>query len=408
VRNEYTKIAEEKTMTNQDIIDLNAQYLCTTYARFPVAFVRGQGCRLWDAEGKAYLDFFASLAVMNLGQCHPAVVKAVCEQVSTLTHISNLHHTVPQARLAELLCNNSFADKVFFCNSGAEANEAAVKLARKFGSDKRDGRYEIITTLGSFHGRTMAAISATGQEKVRQGFAPLLEGFRYVPFDDLNATEAALSERTVAILVEPIQGEGGVNIPGPGYLKGLRALCDRHGLLLILDEVQTGMGRTGKLFAYQHEDVTPDIITLAKALGGGLPIGAMLARGAVAESFNLGSHGSTFGGNAVACAAGCAVMNTLLNDGVLENSRAMGEYFLSKLRALKSKFSFIKEVRGRGLILAAELDREGAAIADACLREGLLINCTVGKVLRFIPPLIVTKAEIDEGFAVIEKVLGQQ
>lgn len=395
-------------MTNQDIIDLNAQYLCTTYARFPVAFVRGQGCRLWDAEGKAYLDFFASLAVMNLGQCHPAVVKAVYEQVSTLTHISNLHHTVPQARLAELLCNNSFADKVFFCNSGAEANEAAIKLARKFGTDKRDGRYEIITTLGSFHGRTMAAISATGQEKVRQGFAPLLEGFRYVPFDDLNATEAAISERTVAILVEPIQGEGGVNIPKPGYLKSLRALCDHHGLLLILDEVQTGMGRTGKLFAYQHEDVTPDIITLAKALGGGIPIGAMLARGTVAESFNLGSHGSTFGGNAVACAAGIAVMNTLLNDGVLENSRAMGEYFLSKLNGLKAKFSFIKEVRGRGLILGAELDREGAAITDACLREGLLINCTVGKVLRFIPPLIVTKAEIDEGFTIIEKVLAQQ
>ncbi len=395
-------------MTNQDIIDLNAQYLCTTYARFPVAFVRGQGCRLWDAEGKAYLDFFASLAVMNLGQCHPAVVKAVYEQVSTLTHISNLHHTIPQARLAEMLCNNSFADKVFFCNSGAEANEAAIKLARKFGTDKRDGRYEILTTLGSFHGRTMAAISATGQEKVRQGFAPLLEGFRYVPFDDLDATEAAISERTVAILVEPIQGEGGVNIPKPGYLKSLRELCDRHGLLLILDEVQTGMGRTGKLFAYQHEDVTPDIITLAKALGGGIPIGAMLARGTVAESFNLGSHGSTFGGNAVACAAGIAVMNTLLNDGVLENSRAMGEYFLSKLNALKAKFSFIKEVRGRGLILAAELDREGAAITDACLREGLLINCTVGKVLRFIPPLIVTKAEIDEGFAIIEKVLAQQ
>ena len=395
-------------MTNQEIIDLNAQYLCTTYARFPVAFVRGQGCRLWDAEGKPYLDFFASLAVMNLGQCHPAVVKAVQEQVATLIHISNLHHTVPQARLAELLCANSFADKVFFCNSGAEANEAAIKLARKFGSDKRDGRYEIITTLGSFHGRTMAAISATGQEKVRQGFAPLLEGFRYVPFDDLEAMEAAISERTVGILVEPIQGEGGVNIPRLGYLKGLRTLCDRNGLLLILDEIQTGMGRTGKLFAYEHEGITPDIITLAKALGGGIPIGAMLARGQVAESFNLGSHGSTFGGNAIACAAGIAVVNTLLHGGVLENCRMMGEYFLGRLRALKEKFSFIKEVRGRGLILGAELDREGAIIADTCLKEGLLINCTVGKVLRFIPPLIVTKAEIDEGFIILEKVLAQQ
>ena len=394
-------------MTNQEIIDLNAKYLCTTYARFPVAFVRGQGCRLWDADGKEYLDFFASLAVMNLGQCHPAVVKAVSDQVSTLTHISNLHHTIPQARLAELLCTNSFADKVFFCNSGAEANEAAIKLARKYGGDKRDGRYEIITTLGSFHGRTMAAISATGQEKVRQGFAPHLEGFRYVPFDDLAATEAAISERTVAIMVEPIQGEGGVNTPRPGYLKALRDLCDRNGLLLILDEVQTGMGRSGKLFAYEHEGITPDIMTLAKALGGGLPIGAMLARGAIAESFNLGSHGSTFGGNAVSCAAGIAVVNTLLG-GVLENCRTVGEYFFNKLLALKEKFSFIKEVRGRGLIIGAELDRDGATIVDACLTEGLLINCTVGKVLRFIPPLIVTKAEIDAGFAILEKVLEKQ
>jgi predicted acetylornithine/succinylornithine family transaminase len=327
--------------------------------------------------------------------------------VSTLTHISNLHHTIPQARLAELLCTNSFADKVFFCNSGAEANEAAIKLARKYGGDKRDGRYEIITTLGSFHGRTMAAISATGQEKVRQGFAPHLEGFRYAPFDDLAATEAAISERTIAIMVEPIQGEGGVNVPERGYLKGLRELCDRNGLLLILDEVQTGMGRTGKLFAYEHEGITPDIMTLAKALGGGIPVGAMLARGSVAESFNLGSHGSTFGGNAVACAAGIAVVNALLS-GVLENCRVMGEYFMNRLLALKEKFSFIQNVRGSGLIIGAELDRDGAAIVDACLKEGLLINCTVGKVLRFIPPLIVTKAEIDEGFAILERVLERQ
>jgi acetylornithine/N-succinyldiaminopimelate aminotransferase len=307
-----------------------------------------------------------------------------------------------------LLCTHSFADKVFLCNSGAEANEAAIKLARKFGGDKRDGRYEILTTLGSFHGRTMATVSATGQEKVRQGFSPLLEGFRYVPFDDLEATASAISERTIAILVEPIQGEGGVNVPQPGYLKGLRDLCDRHGLLLILDEIQVGMGRTGKLFAYEHEGITPDIMTLAKALGGGVPIGAMLARGEIAESLSLGSHGSTFGGNAIACAAGTAVMHTLLHDGVLENCRVMGEYFLSRLNALKQRFSFIKAVRGKGLILGAELDREGAAITDTCLKEGLLINCTAGTVLRFIPPLIVTKAEIDEGFSILEKVLAQQ
>lgn len=394
--------------TSQEIIDLNTKYLCQTYARFPVAFVRGEGCRLWDAEGKEYLDLFASLAVMNLGQCHPAVVKAVQDQVATLTHISNLHHTLPQARLAELLCTHSFGDKVFLCNSGAEANEAAIKLARKYGADKRDGRYEILTVLGSFHGRTMATIAATGQEKVRQGFGPMLEGFRYVAYDDLAAMEAAVSEKTVAILVEPIQGEGGVVVPHPGYLKGLREICDRHGLLLIADEVQVGIGRTGTLFAYEHAGIEPDIMPLAKALGGGLPIGAMVARAEVAESLSLGTHGSTFGGNAVACAAGVAVIETLLNEGVLDNCQKMGAHFLGKLQALKDKFSFITDVRGQGLILGAELDRDGADIVSACLEEGLLINCAAGKVLRFIPPLIISQAEIDQGLAILEKVLAQQ
>ena len=396
------------SQTSQEIIDLNNQYLCQTYARYPVAFVRGEGCKLWDAEGKEYLDLFSSLAVMNLGQCHPAVVKAVQEQVATLTHISNLHHTVPQARLAELLCKNSFGDKVFFCNSGAEANEASIKLARKYGVDKRDGRYEILTVLGSFHGRTMATIAATGQEKVRQGFGPVLEGFRYVAYDDLAAMESAISEKTIAILVEPILGEGGVVIPQPGYLKGVRDICDRHGLLLIADEVQVGIGRTGTLFAYEHTGIEPDIMPLAKALGGGIPVGAMVARAEVAESLSLGSHGSTFGGNAVACAAGVAVIETLLNDGVLENCQKMGAYFLSKLQVLKDKFSFITEVRGQGLILGAELDRDGADIATSCLEEGLLINCAAGKVLRFIPPLIVTKDEIDHGMDILEKGLARQ
>ena len=396
------------SQTSQEIIDLNNRYLCQTYARFPVAFVRGEGCKLWDAEGKEYLDLFASLAVMNLGQCHPAVVKAVQEQVATLTHISNLHHTVPQARLAELLCKNSFGDKAFFCNSGAEANEASIKLARKYGVDKRDGRYEILTVLGSFHGRTMATIAATGQEKVRQGFGPVLEGFRYVAYDDLAAMEAAVSDRTVAILVEPILGEGGVVIPHAGYLKGVRDICDRHGLLLIADEVQVGIGRTGKLFAYEHAGIEPDIMPLAKALGGGIPVGAMVARAEVAESLSLGTHGSTFGGNAVACAAGVAVIETLLSDGVLENCQKMGDYFLNKLEVLKGKFSFITGVRGQGLILGAELDRDGAGIAATCLDEGLLINCAAGKVLRFIPPLIVTKDEIDHGMDILEKILARQ
>ena len=395
-------------MTSQDIIDRNTRHLCATYPRAPVAFVRGEGCRVWDAEGKAYLDFFASLAVLNLGQCHPAVVAAVQEQVATLTHMSNLHHTAPQAQLAEALCAHSFADKVFFCNSGAEANEASIKLARKYGVDNRDGRYEILTALGSFHGRTMATIAATGQEKVRQGFGPVLDGFRYVPFGDLDAMQAALSDTTVGIMVEPVLGEGGVVVPPDGYLAGVRELCDRHGLLLIADEIQTGMGRTGTLFAHEHDGVTPDIMPLAKALGGGLPIGAMLATAEVAESLTLGSHGSTFGGNAVACAAGNAVLDTLLNHGVLAHGAEMGTYFLDKLRALGEKFPFVVDVRGKGLMLGAELDREGAAIVDACLDEGLLINCAAGKVLRFVPPLIVTRAEIDEGLAILERVLTRQ
>lgn len=395
-------------MTSQDIIDRNTRHLCATYPRAPVAFVRGEGCRVWDAEGKAYLDFFASLAVLNLGQCHPAVVEAVQEQVATLTHMSNLHHTAPQARLAETLCAHSFADKVFFCNSGAEANEASIKLARKYGVDQRGGRYEILTALGSFHGRTMATIAATGQEKVRQGFGPVLDGFRYVPFGDLDAMQAALSDTTVAVMVEPVLGEGGVVVPPDGYLAGVRELCDRHDLLLIADEIQTGMGRTGKLFAHEHDGVTPDIMPLAKALGGGLPIGAMLATAEVAESLTLGSHGSTFGGNAVACAAGNAVLDTLLDHGVLDHGAEMGAYFLDKLRALGEQFPFIVDVRGKGLMLGAELDREGAAIVDACLDEGLMINCAAGKVLRFVPPLIVTRAEIDEGLAILERVLARQ
>lgn len=395
-------------MTSQDIIDRNTRHLCATYPRAPVAFVRGEGCRVWDAEGKAYLDFFASLAVLNLGQCHPAVVEAVQEQVATLTHMSNLHHTAPQARLAETLCAHSFADKVFFCNSGAEANEASIKLARKYGVDQRGGRYEILTALGSFHGRTMATIAATGQEKVRQGFGPVLDGFRYVPFGDLDAMQAALSDTTVAIMVEPVLGEGGVVVPPDGYLAGVRDLCGRHDLLLIADEIQTGMGRTGKLFAHEHAGVTPDIMPLAKALGGGLPIGAMLATAEVAESLTLGSHGSTFGGNAVACAAGNAVLDTLLNHGVLDHGAEMGTYFLDKLRALGEQFPFIVDVRGKGLMLGAELDREGAAIVDACLDEGLMINCAAGKVLRFVPPLIVTRAEIDEGLDILERVLARE
>ena len=355
---------------------------------FPVAFVRGDGCRLWDAEGKSYLDFFASLAVMNLGQCHPAVVKAVQEQVSTLTHISNLHYIIPQARLAELLCTHSFADKVFFCNSGAEANEASIKLARKYGVDKREGRYEILSTLGSFHGRTMATIAATGQEKVRQGFGPVLEGFRYVPFGDLAAMEAALSDKNRR---DSGRADSGRRRGGRAARRLpqriARVVRPQRAAAHFRRSAKSAWGRTGKLFAHEHEGVTPDIMPLAKALGGGVPIGAMLTTAEVAESLSLGTHGSTFGGNAIACAAGIAVVETLLNEGVLDNCAEMGAYFLSRLQALKEKFSFITDVRGKGLILGAELDREGGKIADTCLTEGVMINCAAGKVLRFLPPL---------------------
>ena len=313
-------------MTNKEIIDLNERYLFPVYARAPIALVRGAGCRVWDADGKEYLDFFASTVVAALGHTHPKITRAIVEQAGKILHVSNLHHSEPQAVLAELLCTHSFADRVFLCNSGAEANEAAIKLARKYGAEQGDGRFEVLTALGSFHGRTIATITATGQEKVRRGFQPLPEGFRYFPYNDIEALEAALSERTIAVLLEPVQGEGGIAVPHPEYLQRVRELCDRHHLLLILDEVQTGMGRTGTLFAYEQSGITPDIMTVAKGLGTGVPIGAMLASEAGARSFTLGAHASTFGGNALTCAVGVAVMRVLAEEDILSNCREQGAY----------------------------------------------------------------------------------
>ena len=300
-------------MNNRDVAKLTEKYVAQTYARYPIALVRGKGARVWDADGKEYLDFLAGIAVNSLGHCHPAVVRAIQKQSRKLLHVSNLYHIQPQAELARELCRHSFADRVFFCNSGAEANEAAIKLARRYGSEHLGGKYEILTAHNSFHGRTLATLTATGQGKVRAGYDPLPTGFRQIPYNDLKAAEQAIDEqKTVGIMVEPIQGEGGVNVPDEGYLHGLRELCDRRRLLLIFDEVQTGMGRTGKLFGYEHFGMQPDVMTLAKALGGGLPFGAMLAREEVAKSFIPGSHASTFGGNPLACSVGLAVMNTLL------------------------------------------------------------------------------------------------
>ena len=395
-------------MNNLEIAALTDKYVARTYARIPIALVRGRGTKVWDAEGKEYLDFLAGIAVNSLGHCHPAIVRAIREQSKKLLHVSNLYHVLPQSELARELCNHSFAERVFFCNSGAEANEAAIKLVRRYGLEKLGGKYEILSTHNSFHGRTLATLTATGQEKIRAGYDPLPTGFRQVPYNDLAAIEEAIDEKkTAAILVEPIQAEGGVNVPDEAYMRGLRELCDQRGILLIFDEVQTGMGRTGTLFGYEHFAIKPDIMTLAKALGGGLPLGAMLAREEIATSFGPGSHASTFGGNPVACSAGLVVMQTLLG-GALKNCLQMGQYFVKGLEALQKRFSFIREVRGKGLMIGMELEIEGSKVADSCIREGLLLNCTAYKVLRFVPPLTIKRNEIDRGLDILEKVLARQ
>ena len=396
----------EDGLTTQEIINLTGKYIANTYNRFPIALVKGKGCRVWDADGKEYLDFVAGLAVCNLGHCHPKVVKAIQEQAEKLIHISNLYHIEPQAQLAELLCKNSFADKAFFCNSGAEANEAAIKLTRKYFKGKGENRFQIITMEKSFHGRTMATLAATGQKKFQQGFEPLLEKFIYVPFNDINAVANAITSQTAAVMIEPIQGEGGVNIPSENYLKELKTLCRKKGLLLIFDEVQVGMGRTGKLFAYEHYGVTPDIMTLAKGLAGGVAIGTMLATDEVAKSFVPGTHASTFGGNPLATAAGIAAIKAVLEEGMLKNCQRVGKYLLEKLNKLKAEYPFIKEVRGKGLIVGMELTIPGADIVKACMEKGLLINCTSDTILRFIPPLIATEKDVDEVMGILKKQLS--
>ena len=380
--------------------------IMNTYRRVPIALVKGEGARLWDANGKEYLDFVAGIAVCNLGHSHPNVVKAIKKQAKNLMHVSNLYYTRPQGEVAKLLTQHSFADKVFFCNSGAEANEAAIKLARKYAHENLgDDKFELITMKDSFHGRTMATITATGQEKFQFGFTPLLDGFKYVPFNDPAALEEAISPRTCGIMLEPIQGEGGVIIPDDRYLEKVRDICDRHRILMIVDEVQTGIGRTGKLFAYEYSDIKPDIMTLAKALGNGFPVGAMLATNEIARAFGPGNHASTFGGNLLAMAAAKATLETMLDEGVLENCQKTGAYFLAKLQALKAKHAIIAGVRGRGLMLACALTVEGADIVKKCQEKGLLINCTGGKTLRFVPPLIITEKDIDMAVAILDEVM---
>ncbi len=388
-------------MKTEEVKKLDKKYVIHTYKRIPLVLVKGKGTKVWDSEGKEYLDFVAGIAVNGLGHCHPKVVKAIQEQVAQLIHISNLYYIEPQVKLAKLVADNSFGNKSFFCNSGAEANEAAIKLSRKYGKGKR---YEIICMEGSFHGRTLATLTATGQEKYRKGYAPLAPGFKIVPFNDLEKAAEAINDRTVAVMLEPIQGEGGINVAGDKYLKGIRRLCDENDLLLILDEIQCGMGRTGKLFSYKHYGIEPDIMTLAKSLGGGFPIGAMIAKERIASHFSPGDHASTFGGNPLACSAACAAIEAILEEKLIENAAQVGNYFIEKLKELKKKYSFIKDVRGKGLMIGVELDFEGKDIVSKCQEKGILINCTVDRVLRFVPPLIVTREEVDQVVTTLDKI----
>jgi acetylornithine/N-succinyldiaminopimelate aminotransferase len=379
-----------------EIMQRADQVIAKTYKRFPVVLSRGSGCTLYDTEGRSYTDFVAGIAVCNLGHAHPAVVKAVSTQAQTLWHVSNLYYTIPQVELAAWLVDNSFADRVFFCNSGAEANEAAIKLARKYYKERGENhRFRIIAMEQSFHGRTMATLSATGQEKIKKGFAPILEGFDFVPFNDVEALRSNVGPDTCAVLLEPVQGEGGVRCPDEGYLKAVRQICDQSGVLLIFDEIQTGMGRTGKLFAYEHFGVAPDIMTLAKALANGLPIGAMLAKEQVAAAFGPGAHASTFGGTPLVTAAALEVCKTLSAGKVIEQGRQTAAYFREKLNGLKTRHEAIADVRGLGMLLGIRLKFKGESLVTECLQRGFLINCIQENILRFVPPLIIKKEEID-------------
>lgn len=396
-------------MEIKKLLEESSRYIMNTYNRAPIVLRKGRGVKVWGSDGKEYLDFVGGVAVNILGHCHPKVVVAIQKQAQRLLHVSNLYHIEPQIKLARLLVEHSFADKVFFCNSGAEANEAAIKLARKYAKEHHGkDKFEIITALNSFHGRTLATLTATGQEKFQKGFEPLMPGFKYVPFNDISALNSLITQNTCAVMLEPIQGEGGIKIPAPDYLKNARELCNKNNLLLILDEVQTGMGRTGKLFAYEHYNVTPDIMTLAKGLGSGVPIGAMLASDKVASAFVPGSHASTFGGNPLVCTAAIATIETLLEDGfLLDQCKRMGEYLRKELKNLQKEFSsVIIDVRGKGLLIGMELTSDCSTIVKACMEKGLLLNCTAGNVLRFTPPLIVQEKDIDHMLDILGEVLS--
>ncbi|MFA5537544.1 MAG: acetylornithine transaminase [Bacillota bacterium] len=396
-------------MNNQELKELGEQYVMNTYGRLPLALVKGKGCYVWDADGKEYLDFVAGIAVNSLGHGHPALVEALHQQSRQLIHVSNLYWIENQIKLAKTLVENSCCDKVFFANSGAEANEGAIKLVRKYGAENLGReRFEIITMNKSFHGRTLATLTATGQDKYHQDFHPLPTGFKYAPFNDFEALKGAISEQTCAIMLEPIQGEGGVHPADFEYLKNVRRLCDDLNLLLIFDEVQTGVGRMGKLFAYETYGIEPDIMTLAKGLGGGVPIGALLAKDKVAKAFKPGDHASTFGGNPLATAAGLAVLETIINENLLVQVEKAGKFFTNRLAELQYTYpKAIKEIRGRGLLLGLELAGNADLVVSRCREKGLLINAIGEHVLRFVPPLIVVPEEIDKAVFILDEVLAE-
>jgi acetylornithine/N-succinyldiaminopimelate aminotransferase len=388
---------------SQATIELFDRYVIGNYTRFPITLVRGEGSRVWDDAGNSYLDFFPGWGCDLIGHCPPRVVKAVQEQVARLIHVPNTWYTEPQGRLAEALAERTgWGGQCFFCNSGAEANEAAIKLARLHGGT---GRYKIVSMLNSFHGRTLGALTATGQPKYHKGFEPLLAGFSYAPFGDVDAVARLIDGETCAILVEPIQGEGGINLPPPGYLEGLRALADQHKLLLICDEVQTGMGRTGRWYAHQHWPVQPDVVTLAKALGGGVACGGLIARPETAALLRPGTHAATFGGNPLACAAALATIETIEADGLLARAEQLEAAFRQRFEALKPRCPWIHEVRARGVMIGIELTVDGTPVVDACMKKRLLVNCTHSTVLRLLPALNLSDAELDEGCTILEEVL---
>ncbi len=380
------------------------KYVIANYGRLPRVIVKGEGCYLYDADGNKILDMFPGWAVSAIGHCHPKVVEALRKQAGELLHIDNTFYSEPQGKLAKLLSERAFGGKCFFCNSGAEANEAALKLARLYTAPEK---YKFITAEGSFHGRTFATMTATAQPKHHEGLLPLLPGFVYVPFNDVSALESAFSDEVAAVMVEPIQGEGGINLATAEYLQAIRRLCDESGAVVIFDEVTTGIGRTGKWFAYQHFDVEPDIMTMAKALGGGVAIGAMMAREEIAASLVPGKHATTFGGNALVCAAAVAVIEAIEEENLLENAARLGRYTIDKLEQLKQKHSIIDSVRGVGLMIGVQLNGPGTEIVNKCLENGLRINCTQGTVLRFMAPMIATENQIDQAIDIFDGVLSE-